>query len=298
MKKFLLIALLFLPACADAQQNIFPAGPIFVLSNLVWGTTGTSIGFNNSWVFAPLNSGNSCLSVTVSNNNPTSSHTFRVNGFQTTIPTTTLTNPVIPPIGSGPNATWTQLFTSGGNSGSATAAPAPAGAYNITGLVVGGASQIVLDFDGGTTLAGSPDTANVTIVQTSGPCNLTQQNSPGIQPDFPGISTGIANSEQVSAANAAVSQVTGGATQFPSRGVLFSVSARCSAGTAQLTVKDGATPIWSTAATEVTTTTFRYQWNPGLTSSVGNQLTIQLSTCGAANTGTLDVQTSVARVQQ
>jgi hypothetical protein len=298
MKKFLLIALLLLPACADAQQNIFPSGPIFVLSNLVWGTVGTAIGFNNSWVFAPLNNGNSCLSVTVTNNNPTNNHTFRVFGFQTTVPTTTLTGPIIPPIGSGPNATWTQIFTSGGNSGSATAATAPAGAYNITGLVAGGVSQIVLNFDGGTTLAGSPDTANVIIVQTSGPCNLTQQNAPGVQPDFPGVSTGIANSEQASAVATAVSAVTPGATQFPSRGVLFSVNARCSAGTSSLSITDGATPIWSTAATEVSTTTFRFQWNPGLTSSVGRQLTITLASCGAGNTGTLDVQTSVVRVQQ
>lgn len=77
------------------------------------------------------------------------------------------------------------------------------------------------------------------------------------------------------------------------RGHLFTVSARCSAGTAQITVKDGATTIWTSAATEVGATTFMKQWNPGLPSSPGANLVVTLSTCGAANTGTLDVQGSV-----
>lgn len=81
---------------------------------------------------------------------------------------------------------------------------------------------------------------------------------------------------------------------------LFSVAARCSAGTAQLTVADGGTTdsltgsrqIFSTSATEVGTTTFHYQWNPGLRSSPGNGLSISLGTCGVGNVGTLDVQGS------
>jgi hypothetical protein len=100
------------------------------------------------------------------------------------------------------------------------------------------------------------------------------------------------NTEQTSAANTAVTKSVA-ATNF-ARVHLFSVSARCSAGTAQLQVKDGVggTVIWSTAATEVATTTFRYQWNPSLTSTFGNGMDIVLGACGAANTGTLDVQAS------
>jgi hypothetical protein len=100
------------------------------------------------------------------------------------------------------------------------------------------------------------------------------------------------NSEQTSAANTAVTRsVTG---SFGARVHLWSVSARCSAGTAQLTVKDGVagTIVWSTAATEVATTTFKFQWNPSLSSASGNGMDITLGTCGAANTGTLDVQLS------
>jgi hypothetical protein len=100
------------------------------------------------------------------------------------------------------------------------------------------------------------------------------------------------NSEATSVANTAVT--TSFAAVSGARVHLWSVSARCSAGTAQLTVKDGVagTTVWSTAATEVSTTTFRYQWNPALSSAVGNGMDVTLSTCGVANTGTLDVQES------
>jgi hypothetical protein len=99
------------------------------------------------------------------------------------------------------------------------------------------------------------------------------------------------NSEATAAANTAVvSTLTVTAVQ---RGHLFLVNARCSAGTAQLTVADGATTIFSSAATEVGTTSFTKSWPVGLPSSPGNNLVITLTTCGAANTGTLDVQGSV-----
>lgn len=112
------------------------------------------------------------------------------------------------------------------------------------------------------------------------------------------------NQEATSAANSAVSlslEVPNSSLVNAQRGNLFSVSARCSAGTAQLTVKDGGTSnslttgttIWSSATTEVGTTTFKFQWNPGLSASPGNGILITLGTCGVANTGTLDVQGSV-----
>lgn len=106
----------------------------------------------------------------------------------------------------------------------------------------------------------------------------------------------VQNSEAVSGTNAAVS-TTVTVNSIYQRGHLYSVSARCSAGTAQLTVGDLATQIWSTGATEVGTTTFRYQWNPSLSSSSPisgtGVITVTLGTCGAGNTGTLDVQASV-----
>lgn len=102
------------------------------------------------------------------------------------------------------------------------------------------------------------------------------------------------NAESVSGTNASVSQFIGGSSGRAARAYLFSVSARCSAGTAQLTVNDGLVQIWSTSATEVSTTTFKYQWTPGLASaSPAVAMSVTLGTCGAANVGTLDVQASV-----
>jgi len=100
----------------------------------------------------------------------------------------------------------------------------------------------------------------------------------------------LANSESTSAPNTAVSVTLSHLTL--ARGHLFSVGARCSAGTAQLTVTDGGTAIWSTGATEVGTTTFTKSWNPGLAAGANNNLVITLGTCGVGNTGTLDVQAS------
>jgi hypothetical protein len=98
------------------------------------------------------------------------------------------------------------------------------------------------------------------------------------------------NSESVSATNAQVSDVLPGSagTRFS----IFSVNARCSAGTAGLSILNGATQIWSSGTAEVGTTTFKFQWSPGLAGAVGNGMTVILTACGAGNTGTLDVQAS------
>jgi len=104
----------------------------------------------------------------------------------------------------------------------------------------------------------------------------------------------ITSNQEVTAVNAtATVTITPSALQVA---YLYSVSARCSAGTAGLTVSTAGTQIWSSGATEVGTTTFRFQWNPGLaglaTSAVARSIVVSLTTCGAANTGTLDVEAS------
>jgi hypothetical protein len=104
------------------------------------------------------------------------------------------------------------------------------------------------------------------------------------------------NSELVSSANTLVEdQLTN--QQGTQRNHLYSVSARCSAGTAQLTVIDnfasGPVNLFTSAPTEVGTTTFKFQWVPGLAAAMGDQMLIKLSACGAGNIGTLDVQSSV-----
>lgn len=102
---------------------------------------------------------------------------------------------------------------------------------------------------------------------------------------------GSNNTESTSTANAAVTK-----TLTPAQGQrahVFSVSARCSAGSAGLTITDGATQIYSTTATQVGTTNFDKVWTVALAGSPNNAVAITLTACGAANTGTLDVQGSI-----
>ncbi len=98
----------------------------------------------------------------------------------------------------------------------------------------------------------------------------------------------LVNSETTGAANTAV--VTTIAAVANARAHLYRVDARCSAGTAQLTVQDGGTTIWSTVAGAVTTAQFASAWAPGLTGTTNTAMTITLSTCGVGNTGTLTAQ--------
>lgn len=78
------------------------------------------------------------------------------------------------------------------------------------------------------------------------------------------------------------------------RAHVYSVSARCSAGTGQLLIKDGVsgTTLWSTAAGEISTTTTTFRWEPGLATGLGNGLEVDLTTCGGGNTGTIALQAS------
>jgi len=99
---------------------------------------------------------------------------------------------------------------------------------------------------------------------------------------------GPLNSVATSAANAAVTTTIAAAAS--TRPHLYRVDAYCSAGTAQLTVADGATTIWQTPAAAVGTTMFTTTWPTPLTGSVNTNMTITLGTCGVGNTGTLIVQ--------
>ena len=98
------------------------------------------------------------------------------------------------------------------------------------------------------------------------------------------------NTQTVSAANSPVTRTLSGSAGH--RVHLYQISAFCSAGTANLTVTDGGTTVWSTPATAVGTTLFSYTWPIPLAGTTGNSLVITLSTCGVGNTGTLNVQGS------
>ena len=113
-----------------------------------------------------------------------------------------------------------------------------------------------------------------------------------LQPLSLGANPIYLNTQTTSVADTAIT--TSIAAETGRRVFVFSISARCSAGTSSLTVRNGVagTIIWSSATGEVGTTTFRFQWNPGLASDTSNGMDVVLGTCGATNTGTLSVQIS------
>lgn len=117
---------------------------------------------------------------------------------------------------------------------------------------------------------------------------LPQATSPNAWGVVPVQGPALFNSEVVSAANAAVSVVV--AAVASQRVHLRRVDARCSAGTATLTVTDGATVIWSSIGAEVAAARFTQQWQPSVDTTTSAALTVTLGACGAANTGTLTVQ--------
>ena len=102
------------------------------------------------------------------------------------------------------------------------------------------------------------------------------------------------NSETTSAVNTAitVSIASGGGS---TRVYLYGITARCSAGTASITIKDGVggTTIWTSDSGFVGTSSASIAWTSApLASSAANGMDIVLGTCGGGNTGTLDVQAS------
>jgi hypothetical protein len=110
-------------------------------------------------------------------------------------------------------------------------------------------------------------------------------------PTAPVQGTTLANSRATGAANTAVTATLAATTGI--RGHVYTLEAFCSAGSATLQVQDGATVIWATNGAEVLSTAltrFVKTFNPGLTGTTGNAMTITLGTCGVGNAGTLTVQ--------
>lgn len=121
-----------------------------------------------------------------------------------------------------------------------------------------------------------------------------QQAVPVAHTLTPSVQRGsITSTQSTAAANTPV--VVGFGAANGVRGHLYSITARCSAGTASITVENPTgTTIWSTPAAAVSTTNFEKAWNPGLTSNtIATEVKITLSTCGLGNTGLLMIQADV-----
>lgn len=159
-----LLAALFIPQCRAADIQVFPTGPVFQLAGLVWGTS-TQPGFNNNYFFVPANV-NESVCVFVKNNNTTNPHTFTASISINPDPSN-----ITPSDG-----TW-PIVATGAGFFAATSPGLPAG----LGAQISGVSKVSINFSASVTLGGSPETSNVTIIQTTGNC-FSGQNFVGSAP--------------------------------------------------------------------------------------------------------------------
>lgn len=196
------MGLLFSPIAMATDVPIFPTGQVFVLRNLVWGTS-TSPGFNNNFFFTPIFVSES-VCVYVKNNNTTNPHSFTASISVTPDPTNTTPS----------DGTWQVGASIGLN------APSAPGQSAGIGVSISGTSQVSINLSNSATQAGSPDTANVTIIQTTGSCfsgnqfTASQPQTVSSTPAIQVISDGLSQAYEASggAVNPVINQVIIGAT--------------------------------------------------------------------------------------
>lgn len=166
IRKLILLLLLF-PSLALAQIDIpvQTLGNYFsVGQNLAWGASGTG-GFNNNFILPGLGGITTNMCVFVQNNNTSSNHPFNFAAYSTSSP---LVNKF-----TGNSADWSNLAVNGSSflNGSYFAPNGPSSGFPLISVfLITGATgaHIALSFSGGTTLSGSPDTANIWGMYTFG----------------------------------------------------------------------------------------------------------------------------------
>lgn len=158
-----LAAIFALTAWANAQQTLdifVPNGnlsPYLVISrNLTWGIGGTG-GVNNNFIFRTYTA-DEAVCVYVTNNNTTSSHAFTLTVAQTGDP-------------------QNQTFIGNGQKWQTISAPTFQQPQTLAASTTSafyyratGSANVVVSFTGSTTQAGSPETAQLFVVQTTQGC--------------------------------------------------------------------------------------------------------------------------------
>lgn len=173
----------------------------------------------------------------------------------------------------------------------------PAGTASFTPYLLTGSTTLNREWgahafpaEGGTCL-GCPLAAKLTFCQgCGGGVSGWVRERGNVSPVQGGsaLGTTLFTSQTVSAANTAVAVTIAASTQ--ERGHIYKLLARCSAGTSNLTITDGGTTVYTTAAAEVGVVNYREEWGTGLTGSVNSAVVATLAACGAGNTGTLMMQ--------
>ena len=115
-------------------------------------------------------------------------------------------------------------------------------------------------------------------------------NSTGVVMAFTRTEQGAAllNAHSDSAPNTVLTiSLTGTAGQ---RIHIYSLTAACSAGNADVLILDGGTEIWHTASNSINTVAVQYLFPVPLTISTGSNSSATLGACGTGNVGHLSVQ--------
>lgn len=161
LKLILIVKLIFIAAALSVPQvargtdiPITPTGAVFKFQTTpVWGQSGPG-GFNNNFFFTPINV-NESVCVYVYNNNPTNAHTYIASITVTANPSNTTPS----------DGTWQTVAFS-----NILVSPISPGIPSGVGGQVSGVAQVNVGFSGSSVLGGAPDTATVSIVQTTGNC--------------------------------------------------------------------------------------------------------------------------------
>lgn len=97
------------------------------------------------------------------------------------------------------------------------------------------------------------------------------------------------NSNQITSATAGIATVTltGVTNKIPR---VYAVAARCSSGTASITIVNGVTTVWDDV---VGTSGYRLSFAVPVTGTASTTMTVNLSSCGGGNLGTLSVQADI-----
>jgi hypothetical protein len=169
--RFILLLLVSVTLFAQVDIRLRDRSPYLVLGrNLAWGQSGYG-GIENNYMFTPLNPDQG-ICVFVTNNNPTSSHTLTIESWQTGDPGVTSYT--------GNTGRFVQDTVQG------TYSPVPAGSTLSAYVHTSAGAVVTLKVWGTSAQSGSPDTADLYLVQTSsgscGPVQGGQQTVMGAQP--------------------------------------------------------------------------------------------------------------------
>ena len=169
MKKTVILSLIFATFVQAADILISSRGPYQDLARgAAWGQRGRN-GVENNYILQPLNPAQG-ICLFIANNNPVSAHTFTLEVHQT--------GDVMQTVYEGQTGRWVADTVQGLPIPATVAAGSMVSAYVHTSA----AARIAVSISGTTAQTGSPDTADIFLVQTeASSCGPVQGGSSSIQ---------------------------------------------------------------------------------------------------------------------